>query len=54
MCDHFVDQGAMTNNELYMTKREHSSAMRSCGFSALAEIKSFDTMVMYRATKLVG
>ena len=51
MCDHFVGTGAMTNTELYMTKEEHTAAIQGCGLSALEEIKCFDTLVMYRATK---
>lgn len=54
MCDHFVGDNAMTNTELYMTKEEHRSVLQGCGFAALDEVKSFDTMVMYRATKGVG
>ena len=54
MCDHFVGDGAMTNTELYMTKQEHKSVLQSCGFSALQEIKSIDTLVMYRAIKGSG
>lgn len=54
MCDHFVGDGVMTNTELYMTKEEHTSVLQGCGFSTLKEIKSFDTLVMYRATKSGG
>ena len=54
MCDHFVGDGAMTNTELYMTKQEHTSVLQNCGFSALQEIKSIDTLVMYRAIKAGG
>ena len=48
-----IGDGAMTDNELYMTKDEHTSVLQGCGFSALEEVKSFDTMVMYHATKRV-
>jgi len=51
MCDHYVGNGAMTNTELYMTKEEHASVLQGCGFSTLEVIKTFDTLVMYRATK---
>ena len=51
MCDHFAGDDAMTNTELYMAKEEHRSALQGCGFSALEELKSFDTLVMYRALK---
>jgi cyclopropane fatty-acyl-phospholipid synthase-like methyltransferase len=54
MCDHFVSQGAMSNNKLYMTKEEHRAALHGCGFSALEIIKSFDTLVLYRAIKGTG
>lgn len=54
MCDHFVGDGAMSNTELYMAKDEHRSVLQACGFSALEEIKSFDTLVMYRATNSGG
>lgn len=54
MCDHFVGDGAMTNTDLYMTKKEHISVLQKCGFATVREIKSFDTLVMYRATKSGG
>lgn len=50
MCDHFAGEGGMTDNNLYMTKREHEDALTSAGFGPPQVIGTVDTLIMYRAT----
>lgn len=48
-CDHFVGEGGMTDNRLYMTPPEHERAIREAGFVAVEELMAKSGLVLFRA-----
>ena len=49
VCDHFVGDGGMTNDQLYMTQEEQQAALIEGGFQLPELLKSDDGLAMYRA-----
>jgi hypothetical protein len=38
VCDHFVGEGGMTNDQLYMTVEEQKDALFAAGFTQVSEV----------------
>ena len=51
VCDHFVGDGGMTNDQLYMTQEEQQAALIEGGFQLPELLKSDDGLAMYRAVR---
>jgi len=50
VCDHFVGDGGMKNDQLYMTIAEQRAALAGAGFSDVQEILCQGGLVLHRAT----
>lgn len=49
VADHFCGEGGMANNQLYMSKDEHASALYSAGFRTVELVSCHGCLVMHRA-----
>ncbi|MGC3979962.1 MAG: class I SAM-dependent methyltransferase [Steroidobacteraceae bacterium] len=50
VCDHFVGEGGMSNERLYMTVAEQQSALRAAGFASVLLLMLKGGMVLHRAS----
>jgi SAM-dependent methyltransferase len=50
VCDHFVGQGGMTNDQLYMTAEEQAAALVAAGFVSVRRLMMKGGMVLHRAS----
>ena len=51
MCDHFVGEGGMTDEQLFMTLKEHQTSLLKAGFQTPELIKTADSLAMFRAIR---
>ena len=49
VCDHIVGLGAMTNNELYMTEKEHYQSLKHAGFTQVLGVKQIKGLCLFEA-----
>lgn len=49
VCDHFVGEGGMRNDQLYMTVAEQLEAMAGAGFGGVETLKCEGGMALHRA-----
>jgi SAM-dependent methyltransferase len=49
VCDHFVGEGGMSNDQLYMTVAEQMTALRVAGFTGIEQLLLKGGMVLHRA-----
>ena len=50
VCDHFVGEGGMKNDQLYMTVEEQSQTLSDAGFSKVEQLLLKGGMVLHRST----
>jgi SAM-dependent methyltransferase len=50
VCDHFVGDGGMSNDQLYMTVTEQKDALVSAGFARVEQLFLKGGLVLHRAT----
>jgi SAM-dependent methyltransferase len=49
VCDHFVGEGGMTNDQLYMTVEEQKDALLKSGFSQVSQVLLKGSLVLHQA-----
>ena len=49
VCDHFLGEGGMANDQLYMTVGEQAMALRDAGFGEVTEVLRKEGLVLHRA-----
>lgn len=49
VCDHFVGQGGLTNEHLYMTVEEQREALLRAGFDSVSQVMLKGSLVLHRA-----
>jgi SAM-dependent methyltransferase len=50
VCDHFVGDGGMENDQLYMTIEEQRDALLAAGFDAVVAVLAKGGLILHRAT----
>lgn len=50
VCDHFVGEGGMSNDQLYMTVAEQRGALAAAGFGTVDQLLCKGGLVLHRAT----
>jgi cyclopropane fatty-acyl-phospholipid synthase-like methyltransferase len=50
VCDHFVGEGGMKNDQLFMTVEEQKAALISAGFDCVEQVLLKGGMVLHKAT----
>ena len=50
VCDHFLGDGGMKNDQLYMTIEEQRSALLNAGFKSVEQLMLQGGLVLHRAT----
>lgn len=54
VCDHFVGEGGMANDQLYMSVVEQRQALLDSGFRSVQQVLLKGGLVLHRATRLTG
>jgi predicted methyltransferase len=50
VCDHYLGEGGMANDRLYMTPQEQKDALCSAGFSRVVRLMLVGSLTLFRAS----